>query len=307
MKLIFSKFLARLPVIFAVYLSSVSLIYLVPGDPVDLILGEQALSADRSELRSSLGLDLSFGERLIKSSIGFFSFDLGHSLYSKEPVKNILLDRLSATFELAFSAWLVALVFGIILGLICVRFKGQLLDRFIYSASLLGLSLPGVFLGPLLIWIFALGLNLFPVSERGGLGHLALPAFSLVIPLASVMLRITRASLLESLYSDYIRTARSKGLSEWKILSRHALSNALLPVITISGLQIGALLTGTVITETIFDWPGLGSLIYSAISSRDYPLLQGALFCVSSIYVFVNFLTDIAYTFANPKVRVSSL
>ena len=195
------------------------------------------------------------------------------------------------------------MLWGLPLGVWAAVKAGGWRDYVFNALALMGMSVPGVFLGPFLIYLFAIQLDWFPVSDRGGWAHLILPACSLALPLGSVILRMTRASVLDVLNEDYIRTARSKGLGNTTIYFKHALRNALIPIVTILGLQLSALLTGTVVTETIFDWPGIGSLIFTAIQRRDYPLVQGCVLFVASIYVLVNLLTDMMYGVVNPKVR----
>jgi peptide/nickel transport system permease protein len=200
----------------------------------------------------------------------------------------------------------LALFGGIPLGVFAAVKSRKWTDQGLFAASLFGMSTPGILLGPLLIWIFAIRLDWLPVSEDEGPLSLVLPAVSLALPLGAVLLRLTRASMLEVLHEDYLRTARAKGLSPLQRYLKHALANALIPVITLSGLQLGALLTGTVITETIFDWPGLGTLLLGAIQGRDYPMVQACILLISLIYVVVNLLTDLAYAFADPRIRIQS-
>lgn len=305
-RFITQRLLTLIPVLLGVCILTFLLVHLVPGDPVDLLLGDQASMQDKQNLRHELGLDASLGHQFTHYMAGIVQLDLGRSLRSREPVTELIAERFPATFELAATAMLIALLWGIPLGAWAAARPYSGWDYTSLGMGLFGMSLPGVFLGPALIYIFAICLNLLPVSDRGGLNHLILPAMSLAIPLGSVILRITRASMLEVVNEDFIRTARSKGLDERKIYLSHALRNALMPVVTIVGLQTGALLTGTVITETIFDWPGIGTLLYSAIQQRDYPLVQGCVLFIAFIYVFVNLCTDLAYGFVNPKVRVGS-
>lgn len=281
------------------------LIHLVPGDPVDLILGEQASQQDKDNLRHDLGLDLSLGQQFARYAKGVVTGNLGVSLQSREPVFQEIASRFPATFELTLAAMTMALLWGLPWGAWAGAKPSSKSDRLSLLAGLIAMSLPGIFLGPLLIYVFAVRLDLFPVSEHGGLDHLFLPALSLAIPLGAVILRITRASMREVVNDDYIRTARSKGLSDRAIYLHHALRNALMPVVTIVGIQTGAILTGTVITETIFDWPGIGSLLYNAIQRRDYPVIQGCVLLIATVYVLVNLCTDLAYGLVNPKVRLS--
>lgn len=299
------RLLLTLPVVFGVVTLTFLLIHLVPGDPIDIMLGEQASVQDKDSLRADLGLDRPLGEQYVVYLKNLTRLDLGRSLLSKRPVTEEFFNRFPATAELTFAAILISLVIGIPLGVFAAIRQYSWADNLISVGGLLGMSMPGFWLGPMLILIFAVHLNWLPVSERGGIEHLILPAFSLGLALSAILMRMTRASMLEVKKEDYIRTAQSKGLSPRVVYFKHALRNALMPIITIVGLQFGALLTGTIITETIFDWPGIGTLFYSAIQQRNYPLVQGCVLFISLTYVFVNLLTDIAYAVANPKVRLS--
>lgn len=301
---VIKRILALIPVLIGVGTVSFFLVHFIPGDPVDLILGDQASIEDKANLRSALNLDRPLGEQYVYFWKGLAVGDLGQSLRTRRPVSSLIAERFPATFELAFSAVLMALLIGLPLGTLSGARPYTLVDGAGLLYGILGISLPAIFLAPVLIYVFSMQLDLFPVSERSGLNSLVLPALSLAIPLSAVILRISRASMLEVTGEDFIRTARAKGLSERKVYMVHALRNALIPVITIVGLQLGALLTGTVITETIFDWPGIGTLLLSAIQQRDYPVVQGCVLFIAFIYVAVNFLTDLAYGFANPRIRL---
>lgn len=279
------------------------LLHFVPGDPVELMLGERAPAADKENLRRALGLDLPIGEQYTQYLGKLAHFDMGRSLAMRSPVSSEIAKHFPATVELALTALLIAIAWGLPFGVWAAVKAGGWRDHAANTVALLGMSVPGVFLGPILIYLFAIQLDWFPVSDRGSLAHLVLPACSLALPLGAVILRMTRASVLDVLNEDYIRTARSKGLGDGKIYFKHALRNALIPIVTIVGLQLSALLTGTVVTETIFDWPGIGSLVFTAIQRRDYPLVQGCVLFVASIYVMVNLLTDFMYGVVNPKVR----
>ena len=299
------RLIGTLPVLIGVCVMTFLLVHLVPGDPVDLLLGEQATQQDKDNLRRDLGLDKPLSQQFVNYAKGIMTGNLGVSMQSREPVAREIAARFPATFELTVASMFLALLWGLPWGAWAGAKPRSKSDRLSLVAGLVAMSLPGIFLGPLLIYVFAVRLDLFPVSERGGLDHLFLPALSLAIPLGAVILRITRASMREVVNDDYIRTARSKGLSDRAIYLHHALRNALMPVVTIVGIQIGAILTGTVITETIFDWPGIGSLLYNAIQRRDYPMIQGCVLLIATIYVVVNLLTDLAYGLVNPKVRLS--
>ncbi|MBX3020372.1 MAG: ABC transporter permease [Bdellovibrionales bacterium] len=281
------------------------LIHLVPGDPVDTLLGEQAALEDKNNLRRELGLDQPLSTQFVHYLSGLAQFDLGRSLRTRYPVMQEITDHFPATFQLALTAMVIAVVWGLPLGVWAAVRAGRAWDHFANAISLLGMSVPGVFLGPALIYIFAIRLDWFPVSDRGGLEHVVLPALSLALPLGAVIVKMTRAAMLEILRDDYMRTARAKGVSEFRLYFRHGLRNAMIPITTIIGIQLGALLTGTVITETIFDWPGVGMLLFGSIQSRDYPLVQGCVLFVACIYVFVNLLTDLTYGVVNPRVRLA--
>ncbi|MCB0391386.1 MAG: ABC transporter permease [Bdellovibrionales bacterium] len=302
---IIRRLLVTLPVILGVCTLTFLLIHFVPGDPIDIMLGDQASTVDKEALRSQLGLNQPLLVQYKNFLWQISHLDLGQSLHSKSSVTSILSERIPATVELTVAAMFFAILFGIPLGIIAAVKQYSTVDNSILVTSLFGISLPGFFLGPMLIWIFAILLPLFPVSERGGIENLVLPALSLALPLGAIILRMTRTQMLEEIKQDYIRVARSKGLSDFPVYFKHALRNALIPVITIIGLQVGALLTGTVITETIFDWPGIGSLLLQAIQQRDYPIVQGCVLLIALTYVIVNLFTDISYAIVNPKVRLS--
>ena len=299
------RLLLTLPVALGVLTITFFLIHWIPGDPVDLILGELAHPADKMDMRKKLGLDQPLFSQYLNFMTQSVQGQMGESLFSQRPVSQLIAQRLGATFELALGSMILAILFGIPLGVLASVKASQWIDRSLVSFGLIGMSFPGFFLGPLLIYIFAIILGWLPAGERGGPEHLILPALSLALPLGAILLRMTRASMLDVLHEDYVCVARAKGCSPFKIYFVHTLRNALIPVITIVGLQFGAVLTGTVITETIFDWPGLGTLLFDAIQRRDYPLVQGCVLTVALIYIIVNFLTDIAYILAHPKMRVS--
>jgi len=280
------------------------LIHLVPGDPVEVMLGESARPADREALRAALGLDRPLMTQFLHYLDGLLRFDLGTSLHSKRPIGEILLERLPATIELSLAALLVAVVIAFPLGVLSAVRKDSLWDHLAMGVSLGGVAIPNFLLGPLLILLFALWLGWLPVSGREGAGSLVLPALTLGTALAAILSRMLRATLLEVLGEDYVRTARAKGLAPRTVIWKHALRNALLPMITLLGLQLGALLGGAVITEVVFSWPGIGQLVIEAIQRRDYPLVQACVLLISLTYVTVNTLTDVAYGLADPRIRV---
>lgn len=281
-----------------------ALVHLVPGDPVDIILGEQAAAEDKAGLRAELGLDQPLAAQFVTYLKQLTHLDLGLSLRTRLPVAEELGEHVPATMELALTALAFALLWALPVGVLSAIQRGGWIDRAASALALLGMSVPGVFLGPMLIYIFAIELEWFPISDRGGLEHLMLPALSLALPLGAVIVKMTRASLLTVLNEDYMRTARAKGLGPFGIYAHHGLRNALIPIVTIVGLQLSGLLTGTVITETIFDWPGVGELLYGAIQARDYTLVQGSVLFISVIYLSVNALTDLVYAAVNPRLRL---
>ncbi len=299
-----TRLLSAVPVVLGVALLVFLLLHLTPGDPVELMLGDSARPADRQALRHALGLDKPVSVQLLDYFSGLARLDLGDSLFSRRPVSEVLAERLPATLELALAALAFALLTALPLGLLAARHKGRAADSGAMAFSLIGISIPNFWLGPLLILCFSLWLGLTPVSGRNGLDSLILPTLTLGTALAAVLARMVRSSLLEVLGEDYIRTGRAKGLSEGVLLWRHALRNAWLPVLTLAGLQLGNLLGGAVITETVFDWPGLGSLLIDAIRKRDYPVVQGCVLLISLSYVLVNTLTDLLYAWVDPRVKL---
>jgi peptide/nickel transport system permease protein len=279
------------------------LIHLVPGDPVEAMLGENAQVADREALRQALGLDRPLGEQYLAYIQRLARLDLGLSFQDRRPVAAILGERLPATLELTIAALALALTLALPLGVLAARHRGSPLDTGAMGLSLVGISIPNFWLGPLLILVFSLWLGWTPVSGREGPASLILPALTLGTGMAAILARMVRGSILEVLGEDYVRTARAKGLSEGRVLWGHALRNAWLPILTLIGLQLGGLLGGAVITETVFAWPGVGSLLVEAIQSRDYPVVQACVLLVSLSYVFVNTLTDLVYSWVDPRIH----
>ncbi len=299
-----ARLASALVVIFGVVCTVFLLIHLVPGDPVELMLGESAQPADRAALREALGLDRPLPVQLGVYLERLAHLDLGQSLHSQRPVAEVLAARLPATAELAVAALLVAIVTALPLGVLAATHHNGAWDTGAMGFSLLGVSIPNFWMGPLLILVFSIGLGWTPVSGRSGLASLILPALTLGTALAAILARMVRSSLLEVLNEDYIRTARAKGLSPAAVMWRHALRNAWLPVITVLGLQLGALLGGAVVTETVFSWPGVGSLMIEAIQKRDYPVVQGCVLVIAVAYVVVNTLTDLVYGWIDPRIRL---
>lgn len=299
------RLLLALPVLVGVSALSFSLLHFVPGDPVDIMLGDQATAADKEILRRELGLDRPFGEQITSYFKGLAKLDLGTSLHSRRPVWEEIAERIPATFELTIVAMFIALGVGIPLGVLASVYRHTVFEKFTLLYGLLGMSTPGFWLGPMLILLFAINLDWLPVSERGGIEHVILPALTLALSLSAILTQVTRASMIEVVREDFVNVARAKGSGPLRLWFKHALANAMMPIITIIGLQFGALLTGTVIVETIFDWPGVGTLLFQSIQQRNYPLVQGCVLFIAFTYVAVNLLTDLAYAAANPKVRLS--
>jgi ABC-type dipeptide/oligopeptide/nickel transport system permease component len=302
------RFLARrlvltIPVLLGVATLVFSLIHLIPGDPAQAMLGEAAPQSDVEQLRRQLGLDRPLAEQYALFLGGLVKGDLGTSLRTGLPVTEQIVERMPATFELAAAAMLVAILFSMPLGIAAAVRRGTVVDHAAMTVSLAGVSVPNFWLGPLLAIIFAVELGWLPVSGRGTWGHLVLPAVSLGAALAAILARMTRATMLEELREPYVQAARARGVSKARAVLRHAFRNSLIPVVTLVGLQFGAVLTGAVITETIFAWPGIGRLLIQSIGFRDYPLVQGCILLIALTYVAVNLLTDMLYGVLDPRIR----
>ncbi len=297
------RILLVLPALWLILTMVFLLAHIVPGDPVQQMLGEGARAEDLQQLRHSLGLDQPIAVQYGRYLAGIVRGNLGASFRFQQPVLRVVLEHYPATLELAFFALLVCAAIGIPAGLLAAQRRGRATDQAVGVFTLLGLSVPNFALGPVLILLFSIMLGWLPVSGRGGPAHLILPAATLGAALAAILTRMVRTSVIEELSSDYVRTARAKGLSEGAVLFRHAFRNALIPILTILGLQLGTLLAGTIVTETIFSWPGIGRLAVQAIEARDYPLLQGCILLIAVSYVLVNLLTDFVYALVDPRVR----
>lgn len=292
-----------IPVIWLVVSVVFLLIHLVPGDPIQQMLGEGAASADLEAARHAYGLDVPIGRQYLNYWKGVLHGDLGTSIRLNQPVGQLVMQAYPATIRLTFASLLVAILLSIPAGVRSAVRRNRWDDRLLSFVSLLGLSFPNFALGPILILFFAIKLGWLPVSGSGTFAHVVLPAVTMGGALAAILTRMVRTSMLEELGQDYIRTARAKGLSENTVVYRHALRNAMIPVVTVLGLQFGALLAGAIVTETIFSWPGIGRMTISAISNRDYYLVQGGILCIGLTYVVVNFMTDLVYSALNPRIR----
>lgn len=293
-----------LPVVWAVVTLVFLLIHLVPGDPVLSYLGERATPEQVAEMRHRFGLDLPLWQQYLKYWQQLLSGDLGVTFFDRRPVMDKILGRYPATIELALAALVVSVTLAIPLGVTAATHQGQLTDNVASVVALVGISLPNFALGPLMILLFAVKLRWLPASGIGGLSHLVMPAVTLGAALAAILTRMVRSSVIEELGQDYVRTARAKGLAEHLVIYKHVLKNGLIPVVTIVGLQFGVLLGGAIITEQIFNWPGLGTLTIEAIRARDYPLVQGCILAIALTYVVVNTATDLVYRVLDPRIKV---
>lgn len=297
------RLVLTIPVLFGVATLVFSLIHLVPGDPVIAMLGESASPKDVAQLRERLGLDRPLYQQYVSFLGGVLAGDLGTSLRTNQPVAEAIGERLPATFELAAAAMLVAIVIAIPLGIVAAVKAGTRVDHAATTLALVGISTPNFWLGPILAIVFSIELGWLPVSGRGTAAHLVLPAMTLGAPLAAILARMTRASVIEELRELYVLAARARGVSRLRAVVRHAFRNSLIPIVTVLGLQFGSVLTGAVITETIFAWPGVGRLLIQSISARDYPAVQGCILLIAVTYVSVNLLTDMAYGLLDPRIR----
>jgi peptide/nickel transport system permease protein len=310
MKQTLTRLVLTLPVVWLVVSLVFLLIHLVPGDPILQMLGEGATPTDITALRHQYGLDQSLGMQYLHYWSGVLHGNLGNSIRLHDTVAHLIVARYPYTMALTLTALGLGLVLALPAGILAALHRGRWLDQLLSVVSLFGLSVPGLALGPVLILVFSIQLGWLPVSgaSSGGsnsidLRYLVLPSIAMGASLAAILTRMVRTAMLEELGQDYIRTARAKGLSETAVVCRHALPNAMVPIVTVVGLQFGALLAGAIVTETIFSWPGLGRLVVSAISNRDYALVQGCLLSIGLTYVLVNFLTDLIYHWVNPRMR----
>jgi ABC-type dipeptide/oligopeptide/nickel transport system permease component len=315
MKQTLTRLALTLPVVWLVVSLVFLLIHLVPGDPVQMMLGEGASPADLSTLRHQLGLDLPLHTQYIHYWTGVMHGDFGESIRLHDSVSHLIAQRYPYTLALTLAALALGLILSLPAGVLAALRRGRWADQLLSVVSLFGLSVPGIALGPVLILIFSIEFGWLPVSgansgvaKIGGVTdidwhYLVLPAVTMGASLAAILTRMVRTAMLEELGQDYIRTARAKGLTETAVVWRHALPNALVPIVTVVGLQFGALLAGAIVTEKIFSWPGLGRLVVDAISNRDYALVQGCLLAIGLTYVLVNFMTDVVYAWINPRMR----
>ncbi len=303
---ILHRLVGALLVIFGVISLVFLLIHMIPGDPVEIMLGESASTADRVALRITLGLDQPLLVQFQQYLRGLLHLDMGTSIHFRRPVSDLIVERLPATAILAAVTLLLTVLIALPLGIMAAVRRNTLWDTGAMTFSMLGVSIPNFWLGPVVILVFSLWLGWFPVSGDAGPGSVILPALTLSTGLVAVLSRMVRSSMLEVLGEDYMRTAIAKGMPPQRVILHHGLRNALLPVITLLGLQLGALLAGAVITETVFSWPGIGLLTIESIQSRDYPVVQACVLLISVTYVLVNLLTDLAYAWIDPRIRLGN-
>lgn len=303
LRYILRRLALTVPVLLGVATLVFALIHLVPGDPATAMLGESAPAADIVELRARLGLDEPLLAQYGHFLAGLVRADLGTSFRYGTPVSGEIAQRMGATFQLALVAMAVAIAIAVPLGIIGALYQGRAADQVAMTVSLAGIAMPNFWLGPLLAIVFSIQLGWLPVSGTGDWRHLVLPAVTLGAALAAMTARMTRASLIDELRELYVLAARARGMTTARAVVRHALRNSLIPVVTIIGLQLGAVLTGTIITETIFSWPGVGRLLVQAIGFRDYPLVQGCILLIAVTYVGMNFAVDLLYAWLDPRIR----
>lgn len=298
---------AAVPVLIGVSIAVFVMVRLVPGDPVQIMFANQSQpSPERlAEMRHQLGLDLPIYEQYFKYVTGVMQGDLGQSFRSRQPIGSEIAERLPNTLNLTLASLLVAIVIGVTAGVLSATFRGSWIDKLSMITAIFGISIPAFWLGLMIMLLFGVRLQWFPVSGATTWRHLVMPAFTLGILSSAVIARLTRASMLEALGQDYVRTARAKGLQEYSVVVRHALRNALIPVVTIIGLQIGGLLSGAFIIEAVFAYPGIGALAVNALQTRDFPMIQGIVLFVAVVYVGVNLIVDLLYGLVDPRIAYS--
>jgi peptide/nickel transport system permease protein len=311
LRYILNRFFGMVVVMFLVVTIVFVIVRVTPGDPAAVMLGPEATQQDIADLRGRLGLDRSLGVQYVYYIGQLLRGDLGQSIFLNQPVATALADRAEPTFFLTLFSILIASVIALPIGIYSAYRRGSLVDQLATALAMLAASIPSFWLGLILMQIFSVRFGLFPVSGYGGPGstfsdrmyHLTLPAIALGVVSSALILRFTRASMLDVLGDDYVRTARAKGLGERSVVLKHALKNALIPILTVVGLTAAVLISGAVVTETVFGLPGVGNLVVSAVLRRDYPVIQGALLVIAALYVLINFAIDMLYLLIDPRVR----
>ncbi|MBI4279990.1 MAG: ABC transporter permease [Armatimonadetes bacterium] len=297
------RLVVLLPTALGVLVLAFVILRIIPGDPVSLLVGEGAPPEHAARMRRQLGLDQPVHVQFVRFAAAALRLDLGRSLNSNNPVTEEIFSRYPHTLELVGAATVIAVAAGTAAGAVSAVRAGTAAESVVMILALVGLCTPHFWLGLMLIVLFAIKLNWFPVAGVGGVAYLVLPALTLSTSFLGIMARQTRSAVLDVLAEDYVRTARAKGLAEWTVVSRHALRNALIPVVTIMGLQVGRLLGGSVVTEVVFNRPGLGRLVVQAVGQRDYPVVQGVVFFVALTVLLINLVVDVSYGLINPRVR----
>ncbi len=300
------RLMSGLIVLIGVSLFSFALIHLIPGDPVRIMLGEKATKERVEQLREQMGLNKPLVVQYVNYATGVLKGDLGTSLKTSRPVSTEIAQRFPATVKMALSGIVIAIMAGVMMGILAAKYKDTFIDFAIMSLATLGMSLPSFWLGLLVIMVFAVKLGWFPVAGGTGFKDLIMPALTLGVLLSTTISRLTRSGMVEVLSNDYIRTARAKGMGEAIVLFRHAFRNVMIPVVAVVGLQMAALLGGAVIVEQVFNWPGIGTLAIEAISSRDFPMIQGIVLFMGVIYVIVNICVDLLYAVLDPRIDYST-
>lgn len=302
-KYILRRLMLLIPVMLGVAFIVFTIMYFTPGDPAALILGERAPAEEIAALRTQMGLDDPFIVQFFNFIFKAVQGDFGRSLVTKQPVAMEIFTRFPATMQLSAAAVLIAVLMGIPIGIISATKQYSVFDMVSMVIALIGVSMPNFWQGLMMILLFSITFRLLPSSGYGTLAHLVMPALTIGTSAAAVITRMTRSSMLEVVRQDYIRTARAKGLSERVVIHRHALKNALIPIITVIGLQFGFLLGGAVLTESIFSWPGVGRLMVNAIRSKDYPQVQGGVLLLALTFSIVNLAVDILYAYIDPRIK----
>lgn len=301
--LVLRRLLQTIPTLLGVTLIVFILVRLT-GDPTTIMLPPESPPEAIAEFRAAHGLDRSLPVQYLVFLRGALTGDLGASIRYQEPVTDLIAQRLPATLELTAASMLLAVVLGVSIGLLAGLFRNSWFDRLARTIAMAGQAIPTFYLGIVLILVFGVWLQWLPTIGDGGLRFLILPSVTLAAYLTPLLLRVTRGSVLDEINQDYIRTARSKGMSEWRVVAVHLLKSSLIPVLTVAGLQVGSMLGGAVITETVFAWPGLGQLLVNAISTRDYPVVQGLVLFAAAAFILVNLLVDLTYKFLDPRIRI---
>ena len=295
----FSSFLQILGIFIVTFL----ILHLLPGDPIQVMLGESASLSDQFKLRAELGLDQPIYKQMANSFFQIIHGNFGNSILTGVPIKEQIVIAMKNTYILALAALFIAIIFGLSGGIIAAKYKDSLLDKIIVSSSLFFISIPHFFLGPLLMLCLSIWFGWLPISGMESSFSIVLPALTLSLGMLAIIIKMTRNCMIEIINSDTVRTARAKGLSEWSITINHIFRLVLIPLITIIGMQFGSLLSGAIITETLFSWDGLGMLLVNSIQSRDYPITQACIFIIAISYVLVNLLTEIFYKIVDPRMR----